>query len=71
MKKVKDVKFSEELAQIKSLLPKYYMPLINHYYPERFSKSRVYNVMNAGIEDKDVLRALKRVANKNKTLQSI
>ncbi len=71
MKKAKDGKFSEELEKIRPLLPKYYMPLINHYFPDRFSKSKVYNVMNAGLEDRDVLKALKKVASKSKNLQSV
>lgn len=69
MKKVEDVKFKEELAQVKEALPKYYMPLMNHYYPGKFTKSRVYNVMNAGVEDREILKALKKIASKTKTKQ--
>ena len=64
MKKNPDKEFAEELRVIKEGLPAKYMTLLDYEYPKKFSKSRVYNVMNAGLEDKEVLKALKKIAKK-------
>ena len=62
MKKIPDVKFAEELTAVKKLLPAKYMTLLDYEFPRKFNKSRVYNVMNAGLEDREVLDALKEIA---------
>jgi len=64
MKKNPNKEFAEELRVIREALPAKYMTLLDYEFPKKFSKSRVYNVMNAGLEDKEVLKALKKIAKK-------
>lgn len=64
MKKNPDKEFAEKLRVVKLALPAKYMTLLDYEYPKTFTKSRVYNVMNAGTEDKEVLKALKKIAKK-------
>lgn len=62
MKKNPNREFAEELRIIKEALPPRYMTLLDYEFPKKFTKSRVYNVLNAGLEDKEVLKALKKIA---------
>lgn len=66
MKKEQDDKFLQELTEIKALLPKRYYGLVNFLYPNQFTKNDLYNVIHHGVEDKEVLKALKKVVSKNK-----
>lgn len=66
MKKEQNDKFLQELTEIKALLPKRYYGLVNFLYPNKFSKDDLYNVIHHGVEDKEVLKALKKVVAKNK-----
>lgn len=64
MKKNTDTEFAEELRAVKEKLPAKYMTLLDYEFPKKFTRSRVYNVMNAGQVDRDVLKALKKIAKK-------
>lgn len=64
MKKNPNKEFVEELKSIKEQLPTNYIALLDYEFPKKFSKSKVYNVMNAGVEDREILKALKKIAKK-------
>lgn len=60
MKKIIDEKFKAELEEIRPLLPKKYMSVINYLYPGKFTPINIYNVLHHGVENKVVLEALKK-----------
>lgn len=62
MKKNPDIKFKEELQEVKSKLPHKYFVVLNYLYPGKFTPSKVYNVVNGGLEDREVLTVLKKIA---------
>lgn len=65
MKKKLDDQFKKELEEVKAGLPVRYFAILEFLYPGKYTKSKVYNVMNAGVQDRDILKALKRVARLN------
>ena len=52
--------FAEELSKIKPDLPKNYGVIISHLYPS-INKRTVYNVVNYGIHNEEILTMLKFV----------
>lgn len=62
MKKVPDDKFKAELEEIRPRLPKRYFAIINHLYPNKFTHTNIYNVLHHGVENKEVLKVLKKIA---------
>jgi ribosome-associated translation inhibitor RaiA len=69
MKKVQNLEFKERLTNVKNNLPPRYMTLVEYHYPSKFSKSDIYNVLNAGLENEKILKALESVVRKlNKSI---
>lgn len=64
MKNIYNEKFIKELQEIKERLPKRYFSLIDFFYPGKFTKNQVYNVLNNGTQNPEVLKALKRICKK-------
>lgn len=65
MKKEKDEKFFNDLEGVKLRLPKRYFSIIEFLYPGKFTKDQIYNVIHHGVEDRQILKALKKVVSKN------
>lgn len=57
MRRKYDIGYLELLESVKAKMPKYYGVLLAAKYPH-MAHGRVYNVINAGTQDWDVLRAL-------------
>lgn len=64
MKKTPSAEFAERVRAVRKNLPSRYMSLLDYEFPKKFSTSKVYNVMNAGLEDLEVLEALEQIAQK-------
>jgi 2'-5' RNA ligase len=64
MKKNHNEKFVRELKEVKAKLPKRYLGAIELLYPGKFKSRNVYNVIHYGIENYEILNALKAVVKK-------
>ncbi len=57
-------KFQTELEDVKKYLPKRYMAVLE-YEGFTFKKGDVYNVMNRGIQNREILEALKMISRRS------
>lgn len=64
MKKNPNEKFVKELAELKAKLPKRYMGMIQALFPGKFTNIKVYSVIHYGVENYEVLKALRAVIKK-------
>jgi hypothetical protein len=73
MKKNPNEKFVRELEEVRAKLPKRYLGAIELMYPGKFKSRNIYNVIHYGVENYEILNALKSVVKKiekNKKLVS-
>jgi hypothetical protein len=69
MRKKYDKGYVSLLKKVKNKMPKYYGVILNTRYPE-IGRDRVYNAINHGVQDWEVIRAMADVLEINNEVKA-